>query len=519
MRKRENTVHRGAFILAAAVVFALLLFLPVRSEAKVRAPKMDCHAYVVMDAGSGQVLFGQKANKKIYPASTTKLMTAIVCVENGDVNGTIKTRSEIVNGTTPGTYSLGIASDVTFTFKDLLHVSLMSSAADATDSLAAGVFGSKKACVEAMNEKCSELGLKKTHFDNPVGSDIGAGFEETYSTATEMAQICRYAMSVPLIRSTVGKTHYTTTRGQNLNITTTNWFLTGQSYYDADRYRIIGSKTGTTDAAGNVFIATAVDREGHEVICAYFGTVSKESTFTSIRRLLDYTFDQYEEGAILLTPSNYDVRCTKKWSGLYEEYASLGCYPGDSDCQFHPNSAITRKELGKLMRGVDNLSGNAVITRFVQGNKQGTVTVARLARLLTDLYPAHRSEEAVSEILGGCSHTENLSEEDREACAVLIDSGLAVDDAFYDAAHRVTRKEALLFADALSDYQVGYCASHVVYTLESGREDSKEASDDEGKKQEERAYPALPCGDFVSGLNKKWMDRLTEQAAAMAQAD
>ena len=49
-----------------------------------------------------------------------------------------------------------------------------SSAADATDSLAVGVFGSKKACVEAMNEKCKELGLKKTHFDNPVGSDIGA---------------------------------------------------------------------------------------------------------------------------------------------------------------------------------------------------------------------------------------------------------------------------------------------------------------------------------------------------------
>ena len=61
-------------------------------------------------------------------------------------------------------------------------MSLMSSAADATDSLAVGVFGSKKACVEAMNEKCKELGLKKTHFDNPVGSDIGAGYNETYAS-------------------------------------------------------------------------------------------------------------------------------------------------------------------------------------------------------------------------------------------------------------------------------------------------------------------------------------------------
>ena len=91
-------------------------------------------------------------------------MTAIVCVEKGNVNSVIKTKSDVVYRTTPGTYSLGIGAGVNYTFKDLLHMSLMSSAADATDSLAVGVFGSKKACVEAMNEKCKELGLKKTHF-------------------------------------------------------------------------------------------------------------------------------------------------------------------------------------------------------------------------------------------------------------------------------------------------------------------------------------------------------------------
>ena len=54
-----------------------------------------------------------------------------------------------------------------------------------------------------MNEKCKELGLKKTHFDNPVGSDIGAGYNETYASAKEMAKICRYAMAIPLIRRLV----------------------------------------------------------------------------------------------------------------------------------------------------------------------------------------------------------------------------------------------------------------------------------------------------------------------------
>ena len=87
-------------------ILLLLLFiaLPLQGQAKVKAPKKQCHAYVVMDAGSGEVLFGQDANKKIYPASTAKLMTAIVCVEKGNVNSVIKTKSDVVYRTTPGTY-------------------------------------------------------------------------------------------------------------------------------------------------------------------------------------------------------------------------------------------------------------------------------------------------------------------------------------------------------------------------------------------------------------------------------
>ena len=100
-----------------------------------------------------------------------------------------------------------------------------------------------------------------------------------------MAKICRYAMAIPLIRSAVSKAHYSTQKG-GMYVNTTNWFLKGMAYYDRDTYKIIGSKSGTTNAAGHVFIATAADYEGHELICAYFGNVSKESTFASIRSLL-----------------------------------------------------------------------------------------------------------------------------------------------------------------------------------------------------------------------------------------
>ena len=484
-------------------ILLLLLFiaLPLQGQAKVKAPKKQCHAYVVMDAGSGEVLFGQDANKKIYPASTAKLMTAIVCVEKGNVNSVIKTKSDVVYRTTPGTYSLGIGAGVNYTFKDLLHMSLMSSAADATDSLAVGVFGSKKACVEAMNEKCKELGLKKTHFDNPVGSDIGAGYNETYASAKEMAKICRYAMAIPLIRSAVSKAHYSTQKG-GMYVNTTNWFLKGMAYYDRDTYKIIGSKSGTTNAAGHVFIATAADYEGHELICAYFGNVSKESTFASIRSLFDYAFNNYKKGKLTLTPSNYDVRSSQKYGAVYSEYSSLHCYPAQKDGLFAPNKAITRKQLGTMLGAIDSLKDNATLSAFVSENENGTVTTTRFAQLLQELYPVTISDKKAEEVLASCSSIDTMDETAKEAYASFASGALAVDDSCKTANQRITRGQALLIADKLADYQMNYLADHAQTQIAEVRQiPGKDGT------------ITLPAMSYTT-FNKKWSDSLKEQKEA-----
>ena len=103
MQKKKTYGGKQYGKIVFAVLAALFLLVPLKGEAKVKAPKMQCHAYAVMDAGSGEILFGQEENKVIYPASTAKLMTAIVCVENGDTHSKIKTKSKIVDGTTYGT--------------------------------------------------------------------------------------------------------------------------------------------------------------------------------------------------------------------------------------------------------------------------------------------------------------------------------------------------------------------------------------------------------------------------------
>lgn len=440
------------------------LFISVEGQAKVKAPKKECHAYVVMDAGSGEVLFGQDYDKKIYPASTAKIMTSIVCLENGDTNAKFKTQYDVVYGTTLGTYCLGIGANVTYSFKDLMAMSLISSAADATDSLAVGVFGSKEKCVEAMNAKCQELGLTQTKFDNPVGSDIGAGYNETYATAREMALITRYAMSKDYIRDLVRRSSYDA--GEVVS-NTTNWFLRGMAYYDKSKYQIIGTKSGTTNAAGHVFIATAKDKEGHEVICAYFGNVSKESTFTGIRKLLDYTFKEYKKGNLTLSKANYDVRCTKSMGPYFDKYGKLNCYPGEKDGKFHKNRAITRTELGKMMKSINGLAGNERLSAYIAANRNGNLTAADLALMVQKLYPSHLSSEKVEEILADCQNTDDLSDEAKEAYAVMIQKGLFPDEYCKNAKQIINRKEAVLFTGQFGEYQKKYELTHALPLVEA----------------------------------------------------
>ncbi|MBR5047088.1 MAG: D-alanyl-D-alanine carboxypeptidase, partial [Eubacterium sp.] len=418
-----------------------------------------------------------------------------------------------------GTYSIGIGAGVTYTFKDLLFMSLISSSADATDSLAVGVFGSKDACVKAMNEKCQELGLTGTHFDNPVGSDIGAGYKHTYATAKEMAIITRYAMSKPQIREAVRKKSYSPD-ARDITCTTTNWFLRGLQWYDEDKYKIIGTKSGTTNAAGNVFIATAMDNKGHEVICAYFGNVSKESTFSNIRKLFDYTFTKYKSGKLTLTPSNYDVRCSKSLGKVYDKYASLNVYPGEKDGKFYKNKAITRKELGRMMGGIDELKDRYTLKNFVSDNPRGTITASRLASLIQEIYPSHLSPDKVEEILGDSTNTENLTDQEKEAYAIFLQEGLYPGEAYKNASQILTRKDALLFADSFRQYQMKYNLTHFVKTPlselpELEVEKSREAIEEEQEEDstavtvEETVTIKSVC-PATTICNEEWMETLDD---------
>lgn len=284
----------------------LLLMMPgnVQAAGALKEPKNlgAHHAYAVMDANTGGVLLSDSLEEKIYPASTVKIMTGIVALEHMERETKIKVKENVVKNIPSGAAKYGLSVGKKYTLDCLLHILLLVSGADAAEVIANAVGGSTKKFVKMMNAKAAELGMTGSHFDNPIGLDIGDGFKKTYATAYDYCLLTKYAMQNEDFCEIVGKAHYQVKRvsgKSERNLTNTNRFYTIVEY-DKSLYQVIGTKSGTTNAAGHVFIATAVDKKGHRVICAYFGKESTTQLFADIRSLFNKVFRAQKNGNISL---------------------------------------------------------------------------------------------------------------------------------------------------------------------------------------------------------------------------
>lgn len=296
-------MRRVVSILLAMVLITLVPGEQLRAaELKTPTNLGAHHAYAVMDANSGTVLLSARMNKKIYPASTVKIMTAIIAVERMKLTTEIKVKKKVIKNISAGAAKYGLQVGKKYTLKNLLYVLLLVSGADAAQVIADAVGGSVDDFVEIMNAKAAALGMTGSHFDNPIGLDVGDGFNKTYATAYDYCLLTKYAMQNQKFRNIVQKTYHTVKRTDGTTerrLTNTNRFYTMVSY-NHGLYQVIGTKTGTTDAAGHVFIATAIDDEGHEVICAYYSKVSSTQLFSDIRKLLNTVFKADKKGKIAL---------------------------------------------------------------------------------------------------------------------------------------------------------------------------------------------------------------------------
>ncbi len=241
---------------------------------------------IVEDFNSDRVLWEKNPDKSIYPASITKIMTAIIVLEKANNLKEVVKISENARGRNFSSINFRVNDEITV--EDLLKAALVSSNNNATIALAEYISGSEKEFVKLMNKKAKEIGALNTNFENTNGLD--SENLNHRSTAKDLVRIAKYCMSDSKFRELVSLKEATIyLNGKEIIIQNTNSLLDGDF--------IKGIKTGYTNNAGFCLI-TYSKKEGVELICTVLGSSSYGRNFDTLR-LLDWVYDNYKYEKII----------------------------------------------------------------------------------------------------------------------------------------------------------------------------------------------------------------------------
>ena len=285
----------AAFILTALAFAALAEAAPydAGNPQNLAARHLHAQSALLIDADSGEILFSKDGRVRMYPASTTKIMTLLLGIESGiplDEQVTIPTEA----GDIPkGSSRIPVKPGDVISFGDLLYSFMLSSGNDGANAVAVLVDGSIEAFVERMNARAAELGLDDTRYVNAHGyHDKGH-----YTTALDLACLSRYAMQNETFRDIVAQPNWTITvtrdgETKTAEIISRNSLLQkDEKYYYPD---CTGIKTGHHNKAGWCFVGSA-ERDGMRVICVVLNCEGEFDKWYDAARLFEYGFTRYED--------------------------------------------------------------------------------------------------------------------------------------------------------------------------------------------------------------------------------
>jgi len=270
-------------------------------------PKPMAKAALLIDSDSGQILYQKNVNRKMFPASTTKIMTTLLALENSslDAQVTVSRRAAEIGGT-----RVGLQPGEKVQMKDLLYILMLSSANDAAIAIAEHVSGSVEGFAELMNDRAREMGTQNTHFVNPHGMPD----KNHYTTARDLALIGQQAMQNITFRRIVRTLNYRVERKKNMSAEllaeverleniygpVQEDFYNHNKLLGNGRYRYSGAngvKTGYTVDAGQCIVASA--KRGDRELIAVVLNSQGNNLWTDAALLLDYGFDSFNAVALV----------------------------------------------------------------------------------------------------------------------------------------------------------------------------------------------------------------------------
>ncbi|MFZ0564874.1 MAG: D-alanyl-D-alanine carboxypeptidase family protein [Chlamydiales bacterium] len=311
-----------------SLIYIFLLLGVSGLKAELSSFSLEGEGAVLMNAKTGAILFEKKAHEPIFPASTTKMATALYVIKlhKDKINDKVTVQSEAIGSISPqakrqssyrspphwietDSTHIGIKKGEEFVLKDLLYAMLVSSANDASNVIAQYIGGTIEKFMEDLNVFLKEMGCKNTSFNNPHGLH----HPEHVTTPYDLALIAREAIKDPLFREIVSTAKYIcpqTNLQYERTFLQTNLLLRGGSYFYPKAF---GIKTGSTDAAGKNLVSAAED-QGRELIAVTMGyTGTRDKLYRNVIDLFETAFSQPKMMRYLLPKG--PQKMTKKISG------------------------------------------------------------------------------------------------------------------------------------------------------------------------------------------------------------
>jgi D-alanyl-D-alanine carboxypeptidase len=265
---------------------------PEYTAADTPVPDLEARAWTLMDVRSGEFLAGENGEKRLPMASTTKIMLAIVTLQEANLQEEVVISQEAASFAVPLYSNVGLFAGDTLSVRELLMASMISSGDDAAYALAEHAGGgSVERFVKKMNQKAEDLGLQNTHFENPVGFDD----EKHYSSARDLANMARRAFGYPVFREIAGTSETTiSTQDRVIPLANTNELLF--TYAPAT-----GVKTGTTPAAGPSLVASAASGDESYITVV----LDDELRFEDSAVMLEHGFAVYDRRDLVVEEEKY----------------------------------------------------------------------------------------------------------------------------------------------------------------------------------------------------------------------
>ena len=258
-----------------------------------KCPSIRAKEAVVMDIATGTVLVSKNGNKKWYPASTTKIMTAMLAIEHAkSLDETVEFTKEAIEAADRGSSSIGMTPGEKLTLRECLLGLMLASANEVANALAIHTAGSIDAFADMMNEKAAELGCTNTHFRNPSGLYE----EDHYTTPVDLAKIARAAIKIDAFREIASTRKYvipeTNLMKEKRPISNTHQLFNPMQCPEHAYEYCYAGKTGYTGEAKFNLVSFA-KKGAMDVVCVIMNAESRDVQYTNTKKLTDYTFKRF----------------------------------------------------------------------------------------------------------------------------------------------------------------------------------------------------------------------------------